>query len=455
MTDIVTDATNLNNKNNGAENVSPVSDSGDAIVEVEEKAEAARNAARLLGTIGTAVKNQALMAMADALDSNRALILEANAKDLAQAQEKGVAPHMMDRLTLSDKRIDGMREGLQQVAALPDPIGNVVSGWNRPNGLQISKVRVPLGVIGIIYESRPNVTVDAASLCLKSGNAALLRGGSEAIHTNTALAHIISDAAVSAGIPEGAISLIETTDRAAVRHLMTLNGMVDCLIPRGGASLIETVVRNATVPVIETGTGNCHVYVDANAEFKMATDIVINAKCSRPSVCNAMETLLLHDSMVEEWGGEFIAELFAELIERGVELRVCETLYPLLSEFPAFADKVKAATEEDYYQEYNDLILAVRVVDSLESAIDHIARFGTRHSEAIITDDFASAQKFVDSVDAAAVYVNASTRFTDGYEFGFGAEIGISNQKLHARGPMGLEELTTIKYIVRGSGQVR
>ncbi len=435
--------------------MSAEADSGEAIVEVEEKAEAAKNAARKLATVGVAVKNAALLAMADALDTHRTEILEANARDLSLAKDKGVAPHMMDRLTLNDKRIDAMREGLAQVAALPDPVGNVLSGWRRPNGLQINKVRVPLGVIGIIYESRPNVTVDAASLCLKAGNSVVLRGGSEAIHSNTALARIISAAAVGTGIPEGAISLIENTDRAAVRHLITLNRMVDCLIPRGGASLIETVVRMATVPVIETGTGNCHIYVDANAEFTMAKEIVVNAKCSRPSVCNALETLLLHSSMVDEWGGEFIAALFADLAEHGVELRVCERLYPLVSEFPVLEGKVKLATDDDYYKEFNDLILAVRVVDSLEAAIAHIDQYGTRHSEAIITEDYKVAQQFVDEVDAAAVYVNASTRFTDGYEFGFGAEIGISNQKLHARGPMGLEELTTIKYVVRGSGQVR
>lgn len=429
--------------------------SSEAILEVEDKAAGAKKAARTLATVPTEIKNAALRAMAEALDTHRAEILEANARDLASAKDKGVAPHMLDRLALDDKRIDAMRDGLKQIAALPDPIGNVLSGWRRPNGLQISKVRVPLGVIGIIYESRPNVTVDAASLCLKAGNAVILRGGSEAIHSNTALARIIADAAVGAGIPPGAISVIENTDRAAVRHLITLNRMVDCLIPRGGASLIETVVRAATVPVIETGTGNCHVYIDANADFKMAKEIVVNAKCSRPSVCNALETLLLHSSMVDEWGGEFIAELFSDLAERGVELRVCERLYPLVSEFPVLAGKVQRATDEDYYKEFNDLILAVRVVDSLETAVAHITKYGTRHSEAIITEDYQAAQQFVDEVDAAAVYVNASTRFTDGYEFGFGAEIGISNQKLHARGPMGLEELTTVKYIVRGNGQVR
>jgi glutamate-5-semialdehyde dehydrogenase len=423
--------------------------------EVETKAKAAKAAARKLATVGTTVKNNALLAMAEALETHRAAILDANSRDLSLAKDKGVPAHMRDRLALNDKRIADMQEGLRQVAALPDPVGNVLAGWRRPNGLQMNKVRVPLGVLGIIYESRPNVTVDAASLCLKAGNAVVLRGGSEAIYSNVALTKVISDAATGAGIPEGALSLIENTDRAAARHLMTLNQYVDCLIPRGGASLIETVVKNATVPVIETGTGNCHIYVDANADFKTARDIIVNAKCSRPSVCNAAETLLLHDTMVNDWGGEFLAEVCASLIERGVELRVCDRLYPVLSEFPAFAGKVKSATEDDYYTEFHDLILAVKVVDSLDEAITHINTYGTRHSDAIITENYAAAQQFVDEVDAAAVYVNASTRFTDGFEFGFGAEIGISNQKLHARGPMGLEELTTVKYIVRGNGQVR
>jgi glutamate-5-semialdehyde dehydrogenase len=430
------------------------SDSG-AFAEVDDRARAAKAAARQLATIGTAAKNHALAAMSDALSARRAEILDANGRDLSVARDKGVAPHMMDRLALNERRIDDMRDGLAQLIALPDPVGNVIAGWRRPNGLQINKVRVPLGVIGIIYESRPNVTVDAASLCLKAGNAVVLRGGSEAIHSNTMLTHVIAEAADAAGMPAGSIALIENTDRAAARRLMRLNGLVDCLIPRGGRSLIEAVVKDATVPVIETGTGNCHVYVHESADYRKSIDIVVNAKCSRPSVCNSAETLLLHEQMVTEWGGEFMVELFATLIENGVELRVDDRIFEIASQYPAFADRLKHASEEDFYTEFNDLILAVKVVDTLDEAIDHINTYGTQHSEAIVTEDYRAAQRFVDGVDAAAVYVNASTRFTDGGEFGFGAEIGISNQKLHARGPMGLEELTTIKYVVRGDGQVR
>lgn len=429
--------------------------SDSAIAEVEQKAQAAKRASRTLATIGTAAKNTALLAVADALGAEQAGLLEANARDIEAAQEKGVPDHLLDRLALSANRIALMQDGLRQVAALPDPVGNLVGGWRRPNGLQISKMRVPLGVIGMIYESRPNVTIDAAALCLKAGNAVVLRGGSEAIHSNTALARLFARTIEEAGLPEGSVSLIENTDRASVHHLMTLNAFIDCLIPRGGASLIETVVKNATVPVIETGTGNCHIYVDGSADFQMAQDIVVNAKCSRPSVCNAMETLLLDDRMIDEWAGEFVAELFAELIGQNVELRVDERLFGLMSDSPAFKGKLTRATESDYFTEFSDLVLAVKVVDGLDAAISHINKYGTRHSEAIITQDYNAAQRFCDEVDAAAVYVNASTRFTDGYEFGFGAEIGISNQKLHARGPMGLEELTTIKYVVRGDGQVR
>ncbi len=415
------------------------------IGEVEAKAKAAKGAARALATVGTAAKNRALHAMADALDGERAALLDANRRDIAAARDRGLTPHLVDRLTLSDKRIDAMRQGLAEVALLPDPVGAVLHGWRRPNGLQINKVRVPLGVVGIIYESRPNVTVDAAALCLKAGNAALLRGGSEAIHSNIALAGVIARAAEGAGIPPGAVSLVETTDRAAARHLMTLNRYVDCLIPRGGASLIETVVKNATVPVIETGTGNCHVYVDDGADPRMASEIITNAKCSRPSVCNAAETLLVHAGIA----ATFLPGMIRQLQDAGVELRGCPRTRALA---PA---GVAAATEEDYFAEFNALVLAVKVVDDVGEAIAHINHYGTRHSEAIVTEHYARAQRFCDEVDAAAVYVNASTRFTDGYEFGFGAEIGISNQKLHARGPMGLEELTTIKYVVRGDGQVR
>jgi glutamate-5-semialdehyde dehydrogenase len=416
----------------------------EAVREVETKARAAKAASVTLANAGMAAKNAALLSMADELGAARLSLTEANARDLSLAREKGVAPHMVDRLALDDRRIAAMQVGLRQVAALPDPVGEVVGGWRRPNGLQLTKIRVPLGVIGIIYESRPNVTVDAASLCLKAGNAVVLRGGSEAIYSNTALAGVLRAALTATGLPADAICLIESTDRAAVRHLMTLNRYLDCLIPRGGASLIQTVVENATVPVIETGTGNCHVYVHADADIVMAGDIIVNAKCSRPSVCNAAETLLLDAGLPRE----SMLAILGRLSDAGVELRGCERT-------PLSGKLDRPATEEDYFSEFNDLILAVRVVDSLDEAIFHINHYGTRHSEAIVTGDYAAAQEFVDRVDAAAVYVNASTRFTDGYEFGFGAEIGISNQKLHARGPMGLTELTTTKYIVRGNGQVR
>lgn len=415
-----------------------------AVEEVERKAKAAKAAARHLATVGTDTKNRALLEMADALGAASDAILAANARDLSLAREKGVAPNMLDRLALNASRIGAMQDGLRQVAALPDPIGDVLGGWRRPNGLEISKVRVPLGVIGIIYESRPNVTVDAASLCLKAGNAVILRGGSEAIHSNTALAGVLRAAADAAGLPPDTINLIENTDRAAARHLMTLNRYVDCLIPRGGASLIETVVKNATVPVIETGTGNCHVYVHADADIAMAGDIIVNAKCSRPSVCNAAETLLLDAALPHE----AVLRILRRLADAGVEIRGCERT-------PTVGKLDRPATDDDYFTEFNDLVLAVKVVDSLEDAVSHIDHYGTRHSEAIVTRDYAAAQRFTEAVDAAAVYVNASTRFTDGYEFGFGAEIGISNQKLHARGPMGLVEMTTTKYVVRGNGQTR
>ncbi len=415
-----------------------------AIEEVEDKGRAAKAAARTLATAGTNAKNAALAAMADALGVSQDAILEANGRDIAGAKERGLTLHLIERLTLTPKRITEMQTGLRQVAALPDPIGVVLSGWRRPNGLQITKTRVPLGVIGIIYESRPNVTVDAAALCLKSGNAALLRGGSEAIHSNVALARVLQGALQSVGLSTACVQLIESTDRAAARRLMTLNESVDCLIPRGGASLIKTVVETATVPVIETGTGNCHVYVDKDADFAMAAEIVLNAKVQRPSVCNSAETLLVHGDVAPA----FLSLMGPRLAEAGVEVRGDERTRALLPE-------AVAATEQDWYDEFNALILAVRVVDSLDDAVSHINTYGTRHSEAIITENYAAAQAFTDGVDCAAVYVNASTRFTDGFEFGFGAEIGISNQKLHARGPMGLEELTTYKYIVRGQGQIR
>ena len=413
--------------------------------EVIAKAAKAKKAARIMGSLPTTVKNQALQAMAGELVKRAPEIIEANKFDMAKGRKRGLSTSLLDRLLLTESRIDEMAEGLKALAMLPDPVGEVVSMWKRPNKLQIGKMRVPIGVIGIIYEARPNVTVDAAGLCLKAGNSVVLRGGSEAIHSNKAITAIISEAAVRAGIPEGAIELIGTTDREAVNVLLKLNEYIDVLIPRGGASLIQTVVKNATVPVIETGVGNCHVYVDNEADLNMAQNIVINAKTQRPGVCNALETLLVNNDVA--------AQLLPELLntlknEYGVEVRGCAGTKELVN-------WVNEATEEDYYAEFLDFILAVKIVNNIDEAIDHIYKYGTKHSEAIITTNYNKARHFMQEVDAAAVYVNASTRFTDGFQFGFGAEIGISTQKLHARGPMGLQELTTIKYIIFGDGQVR
>nr|WP_219322242.1 glutamate-5-semialdehyde dehydrogenase [Moorella thermoacetica] len=413
-------------------------------MEVQTKGQRAREAARILAGLGTSKKNEALLAMARALEEEQEAILAANARDMVAGKEKGLSRALLDRLLLNEKRIRDMAAGLRELAALPDPVGEVTSMWTRPNGLQIGRVRVPLGVIGIIYEARPNVTVDAAGLCLKTGNAVILRGGSEAFYSNQALTSVISRAATAAGAPEGAIQLIETTDREAVNLLLRANDYLDVLIPRGGAGLIRTVVENATVPVIETGVGNCHVYVDAEADLDMAQRIVINAKTQRPGVCNAMETLLVHEKVADS----FLPSLAAALKEKGVTIRGCERTRAIIP-------WAEVATETDWATEYLDLILAIRVVDSLESALEHIHRYGTKHSEAIVTTNYQTAREFLARVDAAAVYVNASTRFTDGYEFGFGAEIGISTQKLHARGPMGPEQLTTFKYIIFGSGQIR
>ncbi len=382
--------------------------------------------------------------MADFLVQNCDSILEANQVDVENARKKNVSRAMIDRLTLNPERIAGMADGLRQIAALPDPVGEVISMWKRPNGLQIGQQRVPIGVIGMVYEARPNVTTDAAGLCLKSGNAVILRGGSEAINSNKAIVKVISEALAGTDVPEDAVQLVEDTSRETATELMKLNKYVDLLIPRGGAGLIEAVVKNATVPVIETGTGNCHVYIDSDADLEMGEKIIINAKTSRPAVCNAAETLLVHAAVAEK----FIPSALASLKNLGVELRGCEKTRAI------FPDALPA-TEEDWYTEYLDYILAVKVVDSLEEAIDHINKYGTKHSEAIVTRNYDNARKFLQEVDAAAVYVNASTRFTDGGEFGFGAEIGISNQKLHARGPIGLRELTTTKYIIFGSGQIR
>ena len=411
---------------------------------VKTKAAAAKKAAAKLAVTSTAVKNKALLAMAEALLAKQEEILAANALDMERAAAKGMKSSMLDRLKLTAARIEGMADGLRQVANLPDPVGNVLDGKTLANGLTITKVRVPLGLIGIIYEARPNVTADAAGLCLKSGNAVVLKGGSEAMESNKAVAGILSEAATAAGMPEGAIQFIDTSDRQAVQDLIHLNGLVDVVIPRGGAGLIKMVVMNATVPVIETGAGVCHTYVDASADVEMAVKIAYNAKVQRPSVCNAMETLLVHKAIADK----FMPAMLAKYAEAGVEIRGDEGVQ-------SFDKAVVPVTEEDWATEYGDLRLSVKIVDSIEEAMEHIARFGTGHSECIVTNDYSQAQLFQKTVDAAAVYVNASTRFTDGNEFGFGAEIGISTQKLHARGPMALPELTSTKYLICGNGQVR
>ena len=411
---------------------------------VKTKAAAAKKAAAKLAVTSTAVKNKALLAMAEALLAKQEEILAANALDMERAAAKGMKSSMLDRLKLTAARIEGMADGLRQVANLPDPVGNVLDGKTLANGLTITKVRVPLGVIGIIYEARPNVTADAAGLCLKSGNAVVLKGGSEAMESNKAVAGILSEAATAAGMPEGAIQFIDTSDRQAVQDLIHLNGLVDVVITRGGAGLIKMVVMNATVPVIETGAGVCHTYVDASADVEMAVKIAYNAKVQRPSVCNAMETLLVHKAIADK----FMPAMLAKYAEAGVEIRGDEGVQ-------SFDKAVVPVTEEDWATEYGDLRLSVKLVDSIEEAMEHIARFGTGHSECIVTNDYSQAQLFQKTVDAAAVYVNASTRFTDGNEFGFGAEIGISTQKLHARGPMALPELTSTKYLICGNGQIR
>jgi glutamate-5-semialdehyde dehydrogenase len=412
--------------------------------EIIAKAKAAKEAARKLAYASTGVKNNALLAIAGELRKQSDYILKENARDVEAGKEKGLSRALIDRLLLTEERVEDMARGLETVSSLADPVGEVESMWTRPNGLQVGRIRVPMGVVGIIYEARPNVTVDAAGLCLKAGNAVVLRGGSEAINSNKAIARVIAGAAESAGIPEGAVQLIENTDRAAVNIMLTLNEYLDVLIPRGGAGLIQTVVQNATVPVIETGVGNCHVYVDSEANLQMAEDIVINAKCQRPGVCNAIESMLVHKEIAEK----FLPSALQKLKESGVEVRGCEKTRSMVP-------WVTPATEDDYAAEFLDLVIAVKVVESIDEAMDHIYRYGTGHSEAIITDSYHNGRRFQREVDAAAVYINASTRFTDGGMFGFGAEIGISTQKLHARGPMGLKELTTIKYIIFGEGQVR
>lgn len=412
--------------------------------ELDTKCSRARNASLKLAVAGTAVKNAALKAMAAALNKNRGVIIAENKKDIDAGTKKGLSTALIDRLTLTDKRIDSMIEGVLQIAELPDPVGEVIEEFSRPNGLKIKKVRVPLGTIAIIYESRPNVTVDAAALCLKAGNTVVLRGGSDAINSNLCISGIISSAAYSAGIPEGSIEFIETTDREAVVELMSKRRYIDCIIPRGGAGLIEMVVENSRIPVIETGVGNCHAYVEASADQKMAVDIVVNAKTQRPSVCNAIETLLVDEKIAQE----FLPAVIKELKVRGVEIRGDEKAKKIVPD-------IKAAAEDDWYAEYLDLVIAVKIVSGADEAIDHITKYGSHHSETIITKDKEKAKQFTSRVDSAAVYVNASTRFTDGFEFGLGAEIGISTQKMHARGPMGLREITSYKYVIEGTGQIR
>lgn len=411
---------------------------------VKAKAQAAKQAAAKLAVTSTAVKNAALLAMAAALEAQQSEILAANERDMTAAVAKGMKSSMLDRLKLTAERISGMADGLRQVAGLADPVGNVIDGKTLPNGLHITKIRVPLGVIGIIYEARPNVTADAAGLCLKSGNAVILKGGSEAMESNKTVAAILAQAAEGAGIPAGSIQFIDTSDRQAVQDLIHMNGLVDVVIPRGGAGLIQAVVRNASVPVIETGAGVCHTYVDKDADVEMAMKIAFNAKVQRPSVCNAMETLLVHKDIADK----FLPMMLMMYNSSAVEIRGDKAVQE-------YSGQVHPATEEDWSTEYGDLRLSVKIVDSIEEAMAHIAKYGTGHSECIVTDNYQAAQLFQYTVDAAAVYVNASTRFTDGNEFGFGAEIGISTQKLHARGPMALPELTSTKYLINGNGQVR
>lgn len=415
------------------------------MTELEIMGAAAKAAGRALAIAGTQKKNDALEAIRQALLSNKARILAANAADIAEAEKAGIKRAFLDRLLLTEARIDGVAKGVAELIVLPDPIGEVLSMSDTPSGLTIGKKRVPLGVIGIIYEARPNVTVDAAALCLKSGNACILRGGKEAIRSNTELVNIMRDALVSSGLPADCVCLVEDVTRESARELMALREYLSVLIPRGGAGLIKSVVENASVPVIETGSGNCHVYVDDSADLDMAARIVENAKCSRPSVCNAIETLLVHEAVAEK----FLPLVLPRLQRYNVELRCDEKALKILGSVAV------PATESDWGTEYDDYILAVKIVSSMDEAMAHIARYGTEHSEAIITNDYQKSQRFLNEVDAAAVYVNASTRFTDGGEFGLGAEIGISTQKLHARGPMGLRELTSCKYVIYGNGQIR
>ena len=404
----------------------------------------AKEASYILARLPTDTKNKALYNMADALEKNAEEILEANKRDVEASRAKGVREALLDRLILTKSRISKMAQCLREVAELPDPVGEIVKTWIRPNGLIIGQMRVPLGVVAVIYESRPDVTSDAAGICLKSGNAVILRGGSDAINSNIAIGKILNEAAVESGIPDGAIQVVPITERSAALELMKMREYVDVLIPRGGAGLIRAVIENAKVPVIETGTGNCHIYVESDADLDKAVDIIINAKCQRPGTCNAAEKLLVHKDIAKK----FLPRIINELRNHGVEIRGCEETRKIVPD-------VKPATEEDWYTEYLDLIIGVKIVSGLDEAIAHINKYGTKHSDAILTSDFNKALRFIRDVDSAAVYWNASTRFTDGNQYGLGAEIGISTQKLHARGPMSVQHLTSIKYFILGRGHIR
>lgn len=408
------------------------------------QAKAAKEAGRVMARASAGQKDRALLAMAEGLEAGQDKVLKANELDLEAAKSAELSGALLDRLILNPQRVRAMADGLRELVALPDPVGGLESEWVRPSGLRVGRMRVPLGVIGMVYEARPNVTADAAGLCLKAGNAVILRGGSESLHSNRAIGELVARSLVQSGLPEAAVQVIATADRQAVTELLTLDGWIDCVIPRGGNKLLKWVAETATVPVIQHGEGNCHVYVDQPADLAMAAEIVFNAKVQRPGVCNAAETLLVHEGVA----AAFLPGMLARLAAAKVELRGDEAVRKL---YPA----AKPATEQDWATEYLDLILAVRVVPGLDAALDHVARFGSGHSEAIVTSDYIHAERWLREVDAAAVLVNASTRLVDGGQFGLGAEIGISTQKLHARGPMGLRELTTTKFVVRGQGQIR
>ena len=412
--------------------------------QVIEIAEKAKEAASTLAKISSRVKDKALLEMADELIGNTDYLTTENAKDLDYAQKKGLSKAMIDRLTLDESTIKGMAEGLKEVAALPDPVGEVTSMWRRPNGLLVGRMRIPLGVIGIIYESRPNVTADAAALCLKSGNAVILRGGSEAINSNLAITRILQDVLRNVNIPEAAIQVIPITDRQAVNEMLKLEEYIDIIIPRGGEELIRAVVNQSRIPVIKHYKGVCHIFVDESADLDMADTICMNAKTQRPGVCNAMETLLVHKKIAET----FLPRVAKNLKDAGVTLKGCENTRTILPD-------IEEATEEDWYEEYLDLILAIRVVNDLDEAVAHIEKYGSLHTESIITSDYNNSQRFLNEVNSSTVLANASTRFSDGFELGLGAEIGISTTKLHAFGPMGLQELTTTKFIIYGNGQIR